>query len=273
MCDDFMIEVEPFNEYVTSVKTASPLGEQAIMWVYTYLVDDVLFDTGCANAIAELREFTEKHPVRQVYVTHNHEDHYGGCAAFVPKAEVYTGPVTLESVYKPYPLPQFFQWVWGEPKPVPEASLLEESDIKVGKLNFEVVDLSGHCEEMFGFWEPAKGWFFSAYAVPLPSQKQMSMPEENIPKMISRMKEILDRDPNVLFDGHRGPILNPREHIETRINFLSQLQQQVLEMAKEGKTIPEIKTDLGFPEPWYLPNTEGRFAIEHLIRSLLEDSV
>lgn len=268
-----MLEVTPFNDQIACIKTASPLGDQAIMWVYAYLVEDVLFDAGCANAISELQEYTKKHTVRRVYVTHNHEDHYGGCAAFVPKADVFAGPITLESVHKPYPLPQFFQWVWGEPKPVKEARKFEDSSISVGKLNFEVVDLSGHCEEMFGFWEPEKGWFFSADAIPLPSRKQMAMPEENLPKMIVRMKEIRDRDVKVLFDGHRGPIPNPREHIETRINFLLKLQTCVLGMAETGKTIPEIKTELGFPEPWYLPNTEGRFEIEHLIRSLLEDSV
>jgi glyoxylase-like metal-dependent hydrolase (beta-lactamase superfamily II) len=268
-----MLEVTSFNNQVTCIKTASPLGDQAIMWVYAYLVKDVLFDAGCANAIDELQEYIERQPVQRVYVTHNHEDHYGGCAAFAPKAEVFAGPVTLESLYKPYPLPQFFQFVWGEPKPVKEARKLEDSSISVGKLNFEVVDLSGHCEEMFGFWEPKKGWFFSADAVPLPSRKQMAMPEENIPKMIARMKEIRDMDVKVLFDGHRGPIPNPREHIETRIDFLSQLQTRVLGMAEEGKTTPEIKTALGFPEPWYLPNTEGRFEVEHLIRSLLEDAV
>ena len=53
----------------------------------------------------------------------------------------------------------------------------------------------------------------------------------------------------------------------------SELQIQVKELSNEGKTIQEIKTQLGFPEPWYLPNTEGRFAIEYLIRSLIEDEV
>jgi hypothetical protein len=58
-----------------------------------------------------------------------------------------------------------------------------------------------------------------------------------------------------------------------RIQFLSDLQQQVQDLVGEGKTVPEIKERLGFPEPWYLPNTEGRFGVEHLIRSLAEDLV
>ena len=266
-----MIEIEKFNDQITSIKTASPLGGQAIMWVYAYQVGDVVFDAGCWNAIEELRGFLENHRVKRVFVTHNHEDHYGGSAAFLPDAEIFARPRTLESLYKPYPLPEFFQFVWGLPEPVLEAQELTQSSIVVGDLTFEVVDLSGHCEEMVGFWEPDQKWLFSSDAVPLPSRKQMAMPEENIPKMIHRMQQIQERNVKVLFDGHRGPIINPQKHIEIRIQFLSELQNQVQEFVTAGKTVPEIKDALRFPEPWYLPNTEGRFAVEHLIRSLSED--
>jgi glyoxylase-like metal-dependent hydrolase (beta-lactamase superfamily II) len=266
-----LLEVTLFDDIVTCIKTASPLGDQAIMWVYTYHVGDALFDAGCANAIGELREYARKHAIRRVFVTHNHEDHYGGCTAFFPEAEIFAGPVTLESLHKPYPLPQFFEWVWGNPQPILEAHELTTSRIHVNDFTFEVLDFSGHCAEMIGFWEPDQKWLFSADAVPLPSEKKIAMPEENIPKMITRMKEIQDLNPTILFDGHRGPIPNPRNHIETRIRFLSQLRIRVQELNNKGKTIQEIKSKLGFPEPWYLPNTEGRFAIEHLIRSLLED--
>jgi glyoxylase-like metal-dependent hydrolase (beta-lactamase superfamily II) len=268
-----MIEVEPFEDSVTGIKTASPLGGEAIMWVYAYHVGDIVIDAGCWNAVEELRAYTKKHKVKRVFVTHNHEDHYGGCAAFLPEADVFAGPVTLGSLYEPYPLPEFFQFVWGLPEPLTEGKQLEETSIEVGEFLLEVVDLSGHCEEMVGFWEPERRWFFSADAVPLPSRKQMSMPEENIPKMIRRMQEIRNHDVAVLFDGHRGPIVNPQEHIDVRIQFLLDLQRQVKDLVGEGKTVLDIKESLGFPEPWYLPNTEGRFGVEHLIRSLAEDQV
>ncbi len=266
-----MLEVVPFDDIINCIKTAAPLGDQAMVWVYAYHLEDTLFDAGCANAIGELREYATKHPIHRVFVTHNHEDHYGGCAAFLPKAKIFAGPITLETLHKPYPLPEFFEWVWGTPEPVLEARELTTSTIQVKDFTFEVLDFSGHCAEMIGFWEPEEKWLFSADAVPLPSEKKMAMPEENIPKMISRMKEIQDLKPTILFDGHWGPIPNPREHIETRIKFLSELKIQVKELSNEGKTIQEIKTKLGFPEPWYLPNTEGRFAIEYLIRSLIKD--
>ena len=268
-----MLEVSRFKNLVTCIKTATPLGSQAIMWVYAYQIEDVVFDAGCANAIDELRAFKRTNPVNRVVVTHNHEDHFGGCSAFLPEAEVFAGSVTLQSVREPYQLPEFFRFVWGQPPPVKEAQCLDESTIVVGDYHFEVVDLSGHCEEMIGFWEPQRRWLFSADAVPLPSRKQMAMPEENIPKMIMRMEEISDMHVEVLFDGHRGPIENPKKHIETRISFLTNLHQQIQRMADEGKSLVEIKEVLRFPEPWYLPNTENRFAVDHLIRSLLEDTV
>ncbi len=268
-----MIEIEPFNDDVTCIKTASPLGGQAIMWVYAYLLEDVVIDAGCWNAVEELRAFSKEHRVKRVFVTHNHEDHYGGGAAFLPGAEVFAGPLTLKSLHEPYSLPEFFQFVWGLPEPLPEGRELTESSIDMGDFTLDVVDLSGHCEEMVGFWEPKQKWFFSSDAVPLPSQKQMAMPEENIPKMIMRMQEIRNRGVKVLFDGHRGPIVNPQEHIETRIRFLTDLRSQISDLVADGKAIDEIKEILSFPEPWYLPNTEGRFATEHLIRSLAEDHV
>ncbi len=268
-----MIEIEPFNEDVMGIKTASSMGGRAIIWVYAYQLGDVVFDAGCGNAIEELRVHAKAHSVKRVYVSHDHEDHIGGCAAFVPEAEVFAGPVTLEAVHKPYPLPEFFQFVWGNLTPVPEAKVLDASSIVVGDATFEVVDLSGHSQEMFGLWDPERRWLFSADAVPLPSQKQIAMFDENIPKTIQRMKEIQDMNVAVLFDAHWGPIVEPHDHIETRIRFLTDIGVQVRELAAAGKSIPEIKDVLKFPEPWYLPNTEGRFGIEHLIQSLIKDNI
>ena len=89
--------------------------------------------------------------------------------------------------------------------------------------------------------------------------------------MIARMEQILSLKPQVLFDGHRGPIKEPAEHVQTRIDFLKNLQRQIRTLGEEGMTLTQIKDILSFPEPWYLPQTKARFGIEHLIRSFLED--
>lgn len=265
-----MLEVEKFEKTISCIKTASSLGKEAIMWVYAYQVGNVVFDAGCANAIKELQGHKAEFPVDRVFVTHNHEDHYGGCGGFLPSATIFARPATMQTIKKPFRLNEFFRFVWGQPEPVKQVKMMPDS-FRVDKYHFEVVDLSGHCLEMVGFWEADQGWLFASDAVPLPSRKMIAMLEENVPMMIQRMKEIQALDVKILFDAHRGPVPNPRAHIQTRIDFLVELKDQVFSLHQEGLSIQEIKKTLGFAEPWYLSNTEGRFAIDHLIRSLLED--
>lgn len=266
-----MFEVDVFEDTVTCIKTATKMGDAAIMWAYAYHLGDTLYDAGCMNAYDELRAYTGTPRIRRVFVSHGHEDHYGGCPAFLPKARIFAGPITTRILKEPPILPQFFSFVWGQPKPLREVNPLPQ-EITINDSVFEPIDLSGHMEEMYGFWEENQRWLFSADAVPLPSRKRMAMPEENIPKMISRMEQIITLKPKVLFDGHRGPIRNPEKHIQARIDFLKELQQQIRELGQEGKTLTQIKDILDFPEPWYLAQTKERFGIEHLVRSFLEDS-
>ncbi len=266
-----MFDVEVFDDTVTCIKTATKMGDAAIMWAYAYQLGDALFDAGCMNAYDELCAYTGTPRIKRVFVSHGHEDHYGGCPAFLPRARIFAGPITTQILQEPPKLPQFFAFVWGQPVPLTDVVPIPD-EIDVGDFSFEVIDLSGHMKEMFGFWEPRQGWLFSADAVPLPSRKRMAMPEENLPKMITRMAQIIALKPKVLFDGHRGPIREPEEHIQTRIDFLTDLQQQIQKLGEEGKTLTQIKDILNFPEPWYLPQTKERFGIEHLIRSFLQDN-
>lgn len=265
-----MIDVVPFDEDVTCVKTGTAREGQVLMWVYAYHVGDVLFDAGCANAANELQHYASSSSIQRVVVSHTHEDHYGGCAALTGDATIFASPSAMKEIREPPQLNIFFQSVWGQPEPVEDVELLP-STLSVGSLEFEVISLPGHYEGMIGLYEAEKGWLFSADAVPLPSRKQIAMPEENVPQMIATMERILTLDVKVLFDGHRDPILEPEAHIRRRVEYLRGLQQRIKKMQAEGKSIPEIQTILGFKEPFYLPWTEGRFGIDYLIKSLLGD--
>ena len=77
----------------------------------------------------------------------------------------------------------------------------------------------------------------------------------------------------MLFDGHRGPVENPYEYIQKRIDYLKDAQASIKKLHSQGQDIPEIQESLGIEEPWYVGMTEGRFRIDHLIKSLLFDEV
>lgn len=267
-----MIEIDPFDDLVTCVKTGSEMNGSVVMWTYAYLIGDTLIDAGCPNASKEFQEFAVSNSVRRVYVTHTHEDHLGCCSVLAPEAKIYATPPVAEFLMNPEALSDFFVMVWGQPEPVPDVLPMPHK-FEIGDLSFEWLPLPGHTDHMIGFYEKDRGWLFSADAVPLPSRKQLAMPDENVTEMIATMEKIQDLNLNKLFDGHRGPVEAPEEYIQKRIDYLKDLQISIKELHSQGHDIPEIQEKLGIEGPWYVDMTEGRFRIDHLIRSLLFDEV
>lgn len=267
-----MIEIIPYNEDITCIKTATEQDGEAIMFVYAYLVRDTLFDAGCGNAIDEIREFVSKNEINHVYVSHSHEDHVGSLHAFDGKAKIYANEMTQKELRNPQQLDDFFDFIWGQPKPVSDILIMPDT-FSIGDLSFEVIPLPGHAEDMVGFYESEKRWFFSSDAIPLPSKKRIAMPEENIPQMVATMELIRDMDIEILFDSHRGPIDSPREHIQTRIDYINMIKKEALILHESGKSIDEIQEALGLDGPWYLELTKERFGIDFFLKSILFDKV
>ncbi|MBS3793736.1 MAG: MBL fold metallo-hydrolase [Candidatus Thorarchaeota archaeon] len=267
-----MIEENHVNEQVTCIKTGSIRYEDRTMWVCLYKVGNALIDCGCANAKDELVSLLNGEDIDFIYVTHGHEDHYGCCSAFSESATIFAPPRARDVLLNPPDLNEFFQWVWGQPEPVTEVQIMP-SQVQVGNLCFDTVKLPGHGEDMVGFYEKEKGWLFSADAVPLPSHKQISMTDENIPQMVHTMEHILDLDVKVLFDGHLGPIEAPERHIQKRLDYLSRVREIAMELHEKGLSAAEIVAELGWKAPWYMDMTMGRFGLEHMIDSLLSERV
>ncbi len=266
-----MFEIEHYSDDVTLVKTSTAMEDgHPSMWAIAYLIKDTLFDAGCANALEDIEKFAAKTEVNRIYISHAHEDHYGGCPAFVPRSTIYAMEPDIEIIKNPPTIPEFFDFVWGQPKPIADVEKMP-SRFTIGDLEFEVVSLPGHGQQMVGFYEPNRKWLFSADAVPVPSRKVIGMPDENIPLMIETLDKIAEMDLEILFDSHRGPVTSPKEHVKVRAEFLKDIQMKVLKLHEDGKTIPEIQKALKLDGPWYLELTKGRFAIDIFLNSILFD--
>jgi ribonuclease/clavin/mitogillin len=265
-----MIEIVPYNDIITCVKTASEMIGKAIMWAYAYHIEDTLLDAGCKNAEDELREFAKTYDIKRIYLSHSHEDHVGGYSAFLPDATVYARPSAFEVLKNPPDFGEFFDYVWGRPKPMKSIEPMPD-EFSIGALHFEVIPVPGHGIDMVAFYEPEKHWLFSADAVPLPSRKRIAQIDENMPQIIATLEMISKMNIEVLFDGHLGPIESPHSHIETRLNYLKEMQEKIHNLHDKGKTIPEIIKEIETKEPWYMDLTEGRFRIDFFVKSILFD--
>lgn len=268
-----MFDTTPFGDDVLCIKTATEQDGQAFFWVYSYLIDDVMLDAGCANGAAEMKEFAEGTQVRRVYISHAHEDHYGCCSVLESSgAKIFAVPEDIEILRSPPAYGDLFRLVWGQPEPTLDPQEMPD-EIQAGGLTLRTIPLPGHWPSMIGFFEPDRKWLFSADAVPLPSQKKIGMPEENVPQMIETMKWIQDLELEILFDSHRGPITEVHDHIQVRIDHLQSLLEKSREMHQEGKSIPEIQEALGLEGPWYMHMAGDRFGIDILIKSLINDRI
>ena len=265
-----MIEFGEYDDIISYVKTATEYNNEAIMWIYSYRIADVMFDAGCANSKDEMMEYLKKNPIKRLYISHSHEDHCGNASIFQSSSDIYAHPAAKETLLNPPEYNEFFAWVWGQPEPLDSVIDMPE-EFSVGDLNFKVLELFGHAYDMVGFYEPEKRWLFSADAVPVPSRKSMAMPEENIPQQIVTMEKIQSLNLDVLFDSHRGPIESPEEHITKRIDYLKDLQTRIKSLDSDGMTIEQMQKELGIEGPWYMDLTGERFRIDHLINSLLND--
>lgn len=268
-----MIEIETYSEDITCIKTGSPMpnSDGPIMWAFSYKLLNTLFDTGCANAKEEVRQYLEDKIIDAVYISHSHEDHSGCVDLFEGRAPVYAWKSTVDVLREPPEIPEFFKWAWGQNVPFKEVQPMPES-FEVGKYHFDVVELPGHGNDMVGFYEPDYNWLFSADAVPVPTRKYIAMPDENLPRMILTLERLQTMDIEILFDSHRGPIESPREHIQNRIDYLKDAKVKVRKMHEEGLNYQEIMERLDITPPWYVEMTADRFAVKFFIESLIHDS-
>ena len=267
-----MIEIEPYNEDITSIKTATvmPDGGHPIMWAYSYKVLNALFDAGCANARDEFKQYIEDKTIDAVYISHSHEDHCGCVDILDRDTLVYAWKSAVDVLRNPPETPEFFQRVWGQNIPIQDVQHMPET-FDVGKYHFELVELPGHGKDMVGFYESDHMWLCSADAVPVPTRKYIAMPDENLPRMIVTLEKIQTLEIETLFDAHRGPIQSPREHIQKRIDYLKETQVRVKEMHEEGLDYQQMMERLELSPPWYIEMTKDRFAVEFFLRSLIED--
>ncbi|MFW9932682.1 MAG: MBL fold metallo-hydrolase [Candidatus Thorarchaeota archaeon] len=266
-----MFEKESFNDDIIGLKTATagPDGN-AIMWVYAYHIGNSMFDACCGNSRTELETYLSKRQINDVYISHAHEDHFGCVDLFAGKADVYAWKSGIDLLREPIEIGEFFQYVWGQPKPIKDVRPMQET-FAIGDYRFEVIEVPGHMKDMVAFFEPDRKWLFSSDAVPLPSRKYIAMPDENIPRMIKSMEHIQTLGIEILFDSHRGPIESPSEHIQRRIDYLKETQGKVKEMHNDGLSYSDMIEKLEIEPPWYIEMTKDRFSVEFFLRSLLED--
>lgn len=234
-----------------------------------YRFGDTLIDSGPSNQWRYVKSFVHEKPVRQLLLTHHHEDHSGNAhniaQAFdlVPKAPK-LAQTKLATGYK---TPVLQRIVWGSLPPV-KTQPLSEVECNGDGITLIPVHTPGHAKDLTCFHVPSRGYFFSGDLYLAPRLKMLRS-DENLEQLIGSIRKVLNLDFDTLFCPHGGIISNGKEMLNKKLNSILNVAEQAQKLAKNGVDIPTIAQELLGSEELVSKMTGGNFSKYNLIKESL----
>lgn len=223
-----------------------PWNPGSHMDVYYYCIDGVLIDTGPYNLADVSIPFFKSNPIKQVVLTHIHEDHSGMAAWLQENKQVpiFLHPGSLEEALEEPELAAYRFDIWGrrrafEAAPVPD-------NLFSDKYIFDIIDSPGHYRHHKAVFLKEKGWLFSGDLITV-LRPTAIFSDENLSQMISSIQNLLSLPFNTVLCAHTGIHKNGRELFTRKLDYLLSLKSQIRELRADGFSDVEICQKL-FPQ-------------------------
>ena len=254
------------HEGVRFIRTeASLLGIPLAYFVYE--VDGLLVDTGPYSQRRRILPFLEKHPPRQVVLTHAHEDHCG-LAAWVQ--ERFGVPVMVHEAYHEEAradarLPIYRRLAWGarpafHPDPLPEVVVTPHH-------RFEVLPSPGHTAHHVVLLERERKWLFTGDFY-LGVSQVVAFEDEVADHAVASMRAMLELEVDTLFTAHAGVITDGRLRFRERLAFLEDLRGKVVDLRARGLSDRQIARRLLPRRKLITLVSAGEWSTRNLVRGL-----
>ncbi|MEM9052504.1 MAG: MBL fold metallo-hydrolase [Bacteroidota bacterium] len=248
----------------------APFGKPKL-FVHLYFVDGLLIDTGQKAMAKEILATTAQLPVKQMFITHHHEDHTGNISEIQKQHQclVYAPPLTSEMMKNPPRLSFAQKAVYGSR---PSYSHLKpiSGNLETPNHSFELIPIPGHAIDMVALYERNKGWLFSA---DLYINKFIGyfLKGENIGQQIESTKKILGLDFESLFCAHNPQLKNGKQALQEKLDFLEDFYQKVQSKYDIGKSAKTIFKELNLKEDSLIKLLSGGLLSKlNMVESVLE---
>ncbi|HLS09144.1 MBL fold metallo-hydrolase [Lentibacillus sp.] len=233
------------------------------MKIHLYYIDGLLIDTGPFIRKRHLIPAFKTRDIRQVALTHSHEDH-AGMARWIGdhfSADIFCHEKAVSFINKTPWYRRLFsdQHLGFTARAYPDV-------IRTAQYEFLPIATPGHTVDHVCLLEPNKGWLFSGdlYITPYP---KVFLKQESINAYIDSLNKLMPYDVNTIFCAHEGFIHNGKEMLNRKLDYLLNIRRDVTELHQSGFTDREIKKRL-FPDKVRLELMSfGLFSRLNLIRS------
>lgn len=237
--------------------------------VSVYLIDGLLIDTGPIKMRKQLMQLFNEWPINEVVLTHHHEDHTGMANWLQTNKEVpiYIHESGIEKCIAPIKLPLYRKVFWGERACFQPLALNET--FKTPHYTWDVIHTPGHADDHVALYNQEKRWMFGGDLYVQSNPKSL-FSFESVPLTIQSLRLLLTYDFEVYICAHAGYIKEGRKAIEEKLNYLEEIERQVLRLNTEGHTKRQIQKML-FPKRHpmnYLTLFEN--SPRHIVNSILK---
>lgn len=242
------------------VRAANPLHSNAAIILTQEGV--VLIDSGLnppdSHAIMKAVKQLTSQPIRFLINTEPHNDHTTGHFVFSPPAIIIAAQGATESMKKisaeaskrvetlSAQSPEMREASQGYRLITPHVEYKDKMTLHLGERTFELMHLKDvHSESDTAIWLPKERVLFSASAAIVKSYNNLR-PFVSIPAILSALKMMKSLNPEIVVTGH-GPPGTTKIFDDTE-RFYTSLLERVERMAREGRSLDQIKQELKMPE-------------------------
>ncbi|MBI3273336.1 MAG: MBL fold metallo-hydrolase [Planctomycetes bacterium] len=264
-----VVEYEEFGP-VRRWRVSRTLLGRPVFWVSFFLVDGLVLDAGPTVAWPVVEAALASHAIRQVVLTHHHEDHSGNAGRL---AERFRCPVHAPADALPLlehgdiPLTWYRRYVWGLPAPVRALPL--GSELATERHRFRVLPTPGHSPDHVCLYEPREGWLFTG-DVFLHDRIKMMRWDEDLPGEVASLESLLALPRARLFCGHYPRVVEDhREAIAAKLAHLRGLRERARELAGRGEAVGGIRRRLLGREEGVAYLSRGNLSKRNLVEKLL----
>ncbi len=271
-----MIERVEFPQGIIGYRMG--VGKKPFMTVWAYRVGQTLIDSGNPRAMAEFLPLLLKDgPVRNIYVTHHHEDHSGGAAQIrqLTGARISTSQYCAPLLRQGYRLYPYQFWLWGRgPRYQEDTTLhippLNELSWSTPDGDFVILHAPGHSHDMTVVWLRERNAIFTADLYLAARLRSMRRDEVWSSLKISVGRVLQRTEFDLLFCGHRPLKEGGKAALAQKYAWMCEAETRMQQGLAVGKTRPSLAREIFGPENWrFKLITLGNLRRANMVNSLL----
>ena len=237
------------HEDVKLYRLGSALMGKPQVYVYSFLIDGILIDTGHPKVGKDFAKSLQNEHIDKIILTHHHEDHSGNVEELKKKkgVPVYASPLCCKLIQNPKRIEPARIMSWGQPKKATARALDLTKDVVTDHYKFEIIETPGHAIDQISLYEANKGWLFSG-DIFVHHYIKAFMRDENILEQINSIKKLLQLEFDVLFCNHQPVFKKGKDRLSNKLDFLENFYTSVKTEHYKGKTPKQIMKSLQLKE-------------------------